>query len=396
MTFFLHQNEISGCGVAALKMFLANFYKNKSYLFEKFAQPATNFLEIINIAEKYHIHLTGYNTGNDDKKAVFKTHNMLIAQLLIGKDLHFVFIANLGRWFVRIYDPRHGSILISHKKFLELFTGKFLITEEKPMKNTIKSVNYPRPPKQYYFSWLLSLIGVSSLLMAFYYVDDGVSIYRPLIFLLMAGIFALLNRAFLLAVMKDFQKRYINECIFTIKPPYLKTFNDVFVYKKNLFYRQQQTFTTLITAIIIIFLIVFNGYWHLIAMGFILISAWISDLIKQYMRGREYLALIYQSRFIADLENQTIKEAHGDFQALSQISNYLSEKKVFLQLFVTTLLFLLAFFIMSISHIASLNYLLFHFVVYQHLYSALSGLIASPSSQPIYTDDINNYLQAFH
>lgn len=396
MALFIHQNEENNCGLASLKMFLANYYKKSAYLFENIKQPTTNFLEIIDVANQYGVHLTGYDTGIQEKNAVFQTQKMLIAQLLIGENSHFVFVFNIGRLFVRVYDPIHGIILLTRKAFLNIFTGKFLVAEEKAGKSQIEKIFYPQPPRRYYFSWLLSLISISSLIIAFYFVDDGVSIYRPLIFILIAGIFALLERAFLLSVMKDFQKRYIDEHIAAIKMPYLNNFNNVFLFKKGLFYRQQQLFTTITASIVVVFLLVFNGFWHIIALLIILIMTLVSDSIHQLIRGNEYQALAQQSKFIAHLNNQEINEANTVFHVLSAISDRISEKRVFMQLITTIFIFLLAFLIMSISRVASLNYLLFHFVIYHQIYSSIYKLIAAPNHQLMHNDEINNYLEAFN
>ena len=122
----------------------------------------------------------------------------------------------------------------------------------------------------------------------------------------------------------------------------------------------------------------------------------VSDSIHQLIRGNEYQALAQQSKFIAHLNNQEINEANTVFHVLSAISDRISEKRVFMQLITTIFIFLLAFLIMSISRVASLNYLLFHFVIYHQIYSSIYKLIAAPNHQLMHNDEINNYLEAFN
>ncbi|MGI6714370.1 MAG: cysteine peptidase family C39 domain-containing protein [Bacilli bacterium] len=392
--FFIHQEHEGGCGLAAFKMLLATHFQDQTYLYEEITKPVNDFLTMVQLAKERGIELVGYDTL-EDKVRVFNYKQPLIVQLLIGEEYHFVFAKRIGKSLMRIADPKYGMIILRRKQFLQLFTGKFLIAPSRVKSKKKRRLDVPKLPKKYYLAWILSLIGVSSLLMAFYYVDDGVSIYRPLIFLVLAFVFAFLEHLYLLLLMKEFQARYLDEKIPLLKKPYLQTFHHLFTFKKNVFYRKQKTFTIITTVLIIAFLLILNGVNHLLAFIFIGLLAIAYDLLMQYFRGLEYFALSAQSKMVAALEKRDISKGQGHYAHLNALSHRLSEKRVIINFFIDIILFSLAFLIMSISQVAALNYLLFHFLIYRHLFKQGLELVAAPGENSLYVDDYLSYRNAY-
>lgn len=392
--YFIHQEDEQGCGLAALKMLLATYHRDEAYLYEEITTPVHDFFTMVKLAQERGVELSGYDTG-EDKAQVLKNKKPFIAQLLIGEEYHFVVVKIIAPFLVQIADPKAGMILLRKKHFLALFTGKFLIAEGQVKRKKKMKINGPQVPKKYYFAWVLSLLGVTALLMAFYYVEDGVSIYRPLIFLSLALVFGFLEHLYVLGVMKEFQARHLDSKIPDLRKPYRESFYHLFNFKKNIFYRKQRFFVMIITVLIISFLLVINGINHLLAFIFIIVLAMIYDLLQQHFRGQEYFIRASESKMLAGFNKPDLNHVHKHYSALNLCTNRLVEKKVISDFTMEIILFALAFLIMSISHIAALNYLLFHFFIYRHLFKEMLTLVASPNENSLYVDDYLAYRRAF-
>ena len=127
MNYYIRQLGECDCGIASLKMLLANVYQNKDFLFypQKNFNESYTLAELMKIARNEGVDLSAYRVI--DKNEIYKLKNKQLLVILDEKSsLHACHVKKINRQSIVLNDPKRGTIKIKMKEFIKLWNGQCL------------------------------------------------------------------------------------------------------------------------------------------------------------------------------------------------------------------------------------------------------------------------------
>lgn len=169
----IEQMEHSECGMVCVAMLLNYYGKNRtmSELREKYGIPngGLNLLQMSMILEDFGLENKGLRIN--DVGALDNTHTPFIA---FWKGNHFVIVEKIGRT-ITIIDPSNGRRKISHKEFIESFSGVILLVLNKREKKFLSKRN--KTP--FFIDEIKKYRGFILLVIILTIILQGIMIYIP-------------------------------------------------------------------------------------------------------------------------------------------------------------------------------------------------------------------------
>ena len=107
--FFVSQVGPSDCAFTCLKILLANYHKDKNYLFLDSKDEPYNYKEIIEIASEHHMKLTGIKVTSADELLKSKDFPLIVTLEKEKGIKHSVLILGVTRKYAKIFDPAVGK-----------------------------------------------------------------------------------------------------------------------------------------------------------------------------------------------------------------------------------------------------------------------------------------------
>jgi ABC-type bacteriocin/lantibiotic exporter with double-glycine peptidase domain len=111
--YFIPQISQNDCGVACLKMLLADINHDSNYLYLPYQENSRplSYQKIIQMAEKYQLFLKGFVVA--EKEEIINNQNYpLIVTIKSHQNVgHAVIVKGIRHHYVQIVDPDQGHIL---------------------------------------------------------------------------------------------------------------------------------------------------------------------------------------------------------------------------------------------------------------------------------------------
>ena len=203
--YFISQLGEQDCAFACLKMMLANYQKDKNYLY--LPNPSNeeknyNFQELITIAKKYQTTFKGIKIQTPQELFKCEQFPIIVTLNKRGDTRHSVLVLKANTRYVTIFDPKVGKRKMNTELFFREWTYKALIFEDRiPMKCPEVYGDFVSQKDKIILPILQLLSGIS-LLLGTYFVSEYSIFYLPIIFLASFIIFEVIFRARLVGAMK--------------------------------------------------------------------------------------------------------------------------------------------------------------------------------------------------
>ncbi len=378
MRYFAYQGNDFDCGFASLKMLLCYAHKTKKYL--RLAKSdgkrsRYSYRDLLEIAAGHGVLLTAYKLMDKEEIRKQKKWPLLVSMKSDNGSLHLVVLKRIRRK-VLIDDPRSGALSIAYDDFINRWDGSFL---------QISKVSKPRDfdKEKPIVNWakhflLLSLQTFSALfaLLGFAFVSSQSFFIYPLLFFALFIVCELLFRRFQLAVLSEFDERYMHRTYDDDKAIMRQKFQRFHDFKKDYFLFPQ----ILIGALIIIFfaltILAINDIHHLIYLAIIALFAICDFLLSKLVddKSEKVLIKIEEDSFKENLAKSDVLSNYQKMSSLTQLIVKSAITRKYVGLF---LVGACALTYAAVSSAATLNFFLFHFFIYSLFYENVSKLFNS-------------------
>ncbi|MFA7032291.1 MAG: cysteine peptidase family C39 domain-containing protein, partial [Bacilli bacterium] len=121
--YFIPQISQNDCGIACLKMLLADINQDSNYLYLPYRENnrPLSYQKIIHMAERYQLTLKGFAV--EEEEEIINNHNYpLIVTIRSHQNIgHAVIVKGISHHNVQIIDPNQGRYSLSLKHFFSLW-----------------------------------------------------------------------------------------------------------------------------------------------------------------------------------------------------------------------------------------------------------------------------------
>lgn len=359
--YFISQAGKEDCAFTCLSIFLANFNKDKNYLFLKHEDRPYNFKEIICIAQKYNMNLLGIKIPNAQELMNCKTFPFITVVKPKGQSPHSVIVLKANKRKVIFYDPQLGKRTMDFFLFLDRWTKYALILKDfVKTKCDVKPISFIKKKDKIILP-LVEILSGLFLLTGTYFLDKEKYFYLPIIFMSLFVIFEIIYRRSLVSAM-----RHIDENIYSRKIPkpkigYCELFETIQKYKTASLTLSSSLVSSILIAIFIAMVLVANNYMNIIYLCLVLgISCFESFIFNPSFKSNEAI--------ICEYENQ-VTNASLDYQfsffakRASESAHQLAYKKVLLRYVEIAILLIVSTVIMYLTGAANLAYIVFYLCI---------------------------------
>ena len=369
MPYLIEQVSRDDCGTTALKMYLANMSKHRSFLYLDVFKHSASMLDLVQLAKRYGVELKGY-TGKVD--TLFQMNTMAIVRLKIGESDHFSLFYKKKKHRVWLLDPIEGKIAIPLKQFSQQFTGHFLTSD-----NVIPiSINYQPCMRLTLFDSLLlifsNLVTMLALLFGLSSFRHGDSIIMTISLLSIVGILTVLQKHHQVLIQKNCFHRLVNPFIMIQEKGAYKRYQEmvraISQYLHHIYSLMQYGASMLTLA----FLLATLGLQMMVSIGFVMVLILI-ETAYETRSNRHYRSAEYQEQCLFS-SNHACQNHH----ALEQFQDKtirLAEKRQFMNYWMIGLIFIFHFFWMMMSQQILLGQLLFNFFINLTFYQQTNQFI---------------------
>lgn len=355
LNYFVYQGNNNDCGFAALKMLLA--LVNRSGTFLRLKKPAKRenytFSDLIEIGARYKLNLVAFRNNVKDLSLIKTPCIALI------NENHAVLVRKITKSLVQINDPYIGPIKMNKNDFLEKWNGLSLEIQSFEKTKYVRNRSHILSPIIKLLYFLLSAIGVASLLAGLSLVKQGSHVIYPILLFSLFAVCELVDNWYLIKVIKYFDIKYLPIFFNNQKSINADQYKEYTLFKESYFTLDMKFLTSIFLISIISIVLIFNEPHNIIA---ILLLLTLCCLLKFIFSKRDFESLNY----INSEENKLFKDG-GDVKKITELSNKscsyafrLSTRRTIVIFFIIIMSLLL----MIISKEISVNYIIFHFGLY--------------------------------
>jgi len=389
--YFIHQLEDTDCGFACLKMLIArtNHDENCLYLLNPQPHHAYSFLELSHLGEDHGLTMEGYKVS--DKKEAFHIAPPFIAHLSVDGSNHFVIVDKIKKNRIEVMDPKNGVYWMPREDFLALFTGMLLAVAHAEKSKTKALKWTPVPTRERLYLHVLQLLSIVYLLVALYFVNEDSQFLYPVIFFAAYFGLELLYKKFLLGVMSRFDARVIMPIVKHISSEVKSNFAFLYNFKTLSIISPLGFVSQLAVVLTIAVVMTFNAWGNvfiiIVCLGMALLEVFLwNPFFRKLTRQMAKL----ESGILRNLERkEPIEDALVDLNKRTYRYALIDETKKYLSYFILLTGCLLS---MALSGIASVNYLVFHFMIFSYLLENVRGLLNYGQDRLKIRDARNRYL----
>ena len=201
--FFISQVGEHDCLFSCLKMILANYHKDRRYLYlaPDLAKSYT-YYDVVEIAKRYNTELIGVKIELPNELLKCKQFPIIVTLKKKKGVRHSVLLLKVNKKYVTIYDPSSGKQKMSFDSFLFAWTHRAIIVGE--FIKTKCPFEFPDfvAKKDKIILPILQVIGSSALLVGTYFITEKAEFYLPIIFFGLFAVFEILFRKCLIDALK--------------------------------------------------------------------------------------------------------------------------------------------------------------------------------------------------
>jgi len=299
--FYIPQLNSCDCGLACLKMVLANLNHDENYLFLKSdeAHKEYSFLELSNIAKTHGCEMVPFKV--EEKREILKNEKfpLIVALKMPSGAYHSVVVTKVTFGTLKIFDPDLGIYSLHFKKFEKLWTGKGLIVDSFNKTDCKEKYENPIKMKDHVGNLILQIISSSLLVAAFYFLQNQTKPLIPMLFIVGFVLFEVLYRLNNIRVMKKidaFQGK-------PIEGKYYEHFKRFENYKKTALVNPAKIVLALLIVAFAIAILIMNNVMTIVVIVTPLLLAFIDVVFIQPDIEMKENALKYDESALNTCEN---------------------------------------------------------------------------------------------
>lgn len=255
---FVYQANDGDCGFASLKMLLSYYQKDKNYLYLKKQDEKKknySFSDLSSIANFEGVTLKSLKNVDLENQEI--TKKPFLAVIKNNDYNHMVFIKKTYRKHLLVYDPDSGIKLVSMEIFKKSFTGFVMIVDEISHKKCDNKKDNIVKSSKIIGLFIIQIISICvffiSLSSVAFQLKDTITIILFSFYIILE----LIYEFFLLKILKSFDENYLPLLSRSEnKGKGLGIIND---YKKSMFGKPFECFSSIIIVISIIVILLING-----------------------------------------------------------------------------------------------------------------------------------------
>ena len=359
--FFISQTGKQDCGFACLEMLLANFNKDKNYLYLRHEDKRYTFRELISFAKNYNMKLLGVKVL--DTNELLNCNTFPFIAVIKNKEYqnHSILVTKINKRKVTFYDPQFGKRKISFAEFVSSWTKLALIVEAfTPTKCDIIPPSFVDKKDKI----ILPLFGLGSgitLLSGTFFLSVENWFYLPIIFFSLFIVFEILYRSSLLKAMDRIDDKIYSCQINKTEENYLTIFETIQKYRFGALSLLPNLISSLMVVIFITIIMVLNSFWNVLYITTVIIFAIISYFfIKPKFKHEECQ--------IIESENMSVN-ANNDYEfsyfakRASEKASSLGLKKTLFKYFEIAILLILSIVVMYIIGVVNITYVIFYLCI---------------------------------
>lgn len=368
MKYFCYQGNNGDCGFASLKMMMASYSHNKSYLYIKKDKKKKDFTfyDLRNIAKQYDFSLEAFRS--EDKDLL----NFEMPFLAKTNTNHLVMVNKIKKDKVEIYDPGSGIQKIAIKEFVKKWTGEVLVRETNSVpKNLIIKKPNLMPKKDQYFQAIFICLIAAILLTGLYFIKENSNFVLVIGLLALFVICELVENWYLIKRINSFDNKYIPLYFSNEKDTDYEHYKNYVDFKKDYFKSRKSILASLLIAIVLCVLLTINDLKNLLAFSIIIIAQILDKIIfREKQKNKE--------QEIGEIEQRAFDEKNSTIENLLKANTLASSFGLFVTARKTVFAFLLAvisILMMVFNNLISTNYVLFQFGAYYVVSNSFESVI---------------------
>ena len=362
--YFISQVGTSDCAFTCLKILLANYHKDKNYLFLPNHDKPYSFKELQAISREHHMETIGIKVEDYHELSENKAFPLIVTLEKRKGVKHSVLLLRVNKKDVKIFDPESGKRRMKIEDFYSQWDGVALVIDKdqpvKRVKCPLKVTDFIDKKDKYTLPIWQLLSGVS-LLTGVYFINKNSYFFIPVIFFAMFLIFEIIFRKSLIDALKRMDENFFACEIKVDKSEYYNVYQLLEKYRYTALSIIPNLIYTMMISVFVTALLVMNGVENLVYIAVALAIAIVHVFIyKPYFKLKSN-EIGEEEKSITAVENQFQFHvvAHRAHQAAYQVAlsnNLITYVEV-------AVLLMSAITLMSFSGIISIVYVIFYLCV---------------------------------
>lgn len=363
------------CGFACLKMMLAHLYKDSNYLYLPFKEQNKPFSyqQLIDIALKHHLELTGFKVEDETEIRNNKVFPLMVS---LSKDhdvKHAVLITSIRGNRLQISDPDQGTYSMSLKKFYLLWDKTGLLVKN--------YANTPCPfiheetvkPKDHIVPFICQFLTGAFGVLSVYFFDKDIPLFIPLLLLLGMVVFEILLRFVLFKGMRKVDGEILDKI--NLKPKEYNIFHQRFENFKQVVMTTPLNFIyVFMVCAFLIFIILLNDPRNIFLIIVPLMLAFLDSFyLKPYLKKNEEVVARSEKSLMKSDNVEQFKQ--GEYELHEKTYQY--GKLILIKKYTFIALMLIATCALMIANQQfSIPYIVFYLCIEFALYTNLNTLFS--------------------
>ena len=366
--FFISQIGPNDCAFTCLKILLANYHKDKNYLFLDSKDEPYNYKEIIEIASEHHMKLTGIKVTSADELLKSKDFPLIVTLEKEKGIKHSVLILGVTRKYAKIFDPAVGKRRILLETLYEQWNLVALVVDKSVGHEKVKlgkKVTDFIEKKDKLTLPIWQLLSGVSLLTGVYFVNKESYFFIPVIFFALFIVFEILFRKGLIDALKRMDENYFSYEMVVGKEKYQDVYQAYEKYRYTALTIIPNLIYTLLISIAISSLLIMNGIVNIAYISLGLVIAVVHTVFYKPFYQTKSNEIAQQEKDVCDANNQfqfheLVERAHQSAYQVALSGNLFSYLEI-------AVLLMTSITIMSVSGIVNIIYVVFYLCISVYL-----------------------------
>ena len=283
--FFVPQILKDDCGMAALKMLLADVHHDKNYLFipQDEEHGPYSYDDLIDIARTYSVELEGFSVPamiELEKSDDFP----FIATIKTLGGPHAVYVYKRKGRRIYLLDPLDGKVEMSVSKFIELWDGTLLKVKQYVKTRCPYQEAKPISSGQWFVLNLLQILAAAAAIAGVFFISENVYIFLPIALFSLAVILEIAMKSYSFSIMRTVDD-FFYDAVIPKEGEYTKTLRRFERYKHGLLTSFSNFIVTFLITLAFIVIILNNDIKNFLLIAGPLLAASLEGLFyRPYLR----------------------------------------------------------------------------------------------------------------
>ena len=377
--FFVPQILKDDCGMAALKMLLAETHHDRNYLFipQDEEHGPYSYDDLIDIARTYHVELEGFSVpevGDIEKCQEFP----FIATIKTLGGPHAVLVYKRKGRRIYLLDPLDGKIDLSVDKFIKLWDGTLLKVREYVKTPCPYKEATPISSGQWFVLNFLQVLTAAAAIAGVFFISENVYIFLPIALFSLAVILEISVKSYSFAIMKSVDN-FFYEVVEPKEGEYTKTLRRFERYKHGLLTSLSNFIVTFIITMAFIFIVLSNDIKNFLLIAAPLLAASLEGLFYRPYLKRGFRNVGYLEEGLNSSEDyidyrEKVRILHGEAYKYGRVELFKRYIGLALYLAISVVL-------MAINGMVSFPYVIFYLCIQIMIYQCFKTLLDYPAKR---------------